>query len=396
MAGSRPSPHGIECYHVNARFSKQLEDIGDFRVGKLLLLLGYCLKAIWVRFRYGVANFYYVPAPGKPSALYRDWLVLFVCRPFFKRTILHWHASGLAKWLETAVPIRVRAVTYQAARQADLSIVLSNYGRADAEKLLPRRVAVVGNGIPDPCPTFAATVLPRRQARAKVRQVLCSGGRVSPDLMAAAGDDPEVFRVLFMAHCTREKGLFEAVQGAILARNRLKCAGAPLTIHLQVAGEFMDHAEKLEFERICSGAGRGVVEYVGFASGDHKRRILEQADLFCFPSHLESFGLVLAEAMAFGLPIVTTRCGALPEVVSEQYPGLVDVQSPEQIASAMLAMMDSSPFESLRQRFETRFTVNNYLVQLAAVLRSLEANQPAFLPSDDETRSEPAQKHLAT
>ena len=47
-------------------------------------------------------NFYYVPAPGKRVALYRDWLVMLLCRPFFKNIILHWHAAGLAKWLETS------------------------------------------------------------------------------------------------------------------------------------------------------------------------------------------------------------------------------------------------------------------------------------------------------
>src|ERR1700751_4598376 len=41
---------GIECYHVNARLSKELEDIGEFRIGKFILLIWYCLEAIWCRF----------------------------------------------------------------------------------------------------------------------------------------------------------------------------------------------------------------------------------------------------------------------------------------------------------------------------------------------------------
>ena len=109
-----PNPFGIECYHVNARLSQTLEDIGAIQSMKLLRLFLFCLQAIWCRFRYGVDNFYYVPAPGKRVALYRDWLVMFVCRPFFKRIILHWHAAGLAKWLETSVQIRTRALTFHA------------------------------------------------------------------------------------------------------------------------------------------------------------------------------------------------------------------------------------------------------------------------------------------
>jgi len=92
-----PDRFGIECYHVNARYSKTLEDIGEFQGSKPFLILFYCLQAIWCRFRYGVTNFYYVPAPGKRVALYRDWLVMLLCRPFFKKIILHWHAAGLAK-----------------------------------------------------------------------------------------------------------------------------------------------------------------------------------------------------------------------------------------------------------------------------------------------------------
>ena len=116
---------GIDCYHVNARLSQKLEDIGDLRIGKFILLIGYCAQAIWCRLRYGVANFYYIPAPGKRSALYRDWMVMLLCRPFFKRIILHWHAAGLAKWLETVVQMRSRSLTYHFMKQVDLSIVLS-------------------------------------------------------------------------------------------------------------------------------------------------------------------------------------------------------------------------------------------------------------------------------
>ena len=136
-----PAPdnrHGIECYHVNARVSKDLEDIGDFRLGKFILMLGYCLQAIWCRFRYGVTTMYYIPAPGKKSALYRDWMVLLLCRPFYKRVILHWHAAGLGKWLETSVQIRHRSATYRFLKNVDLSVVLSNYNRAGEAKHFPR------------------------------------------------------------------------------------------------------------------------------------------------------------------------------------------------------------------------------------------------------------------
>jgi glycosyltransferase involved in cell wall biosynthesis len=141
--------YGIECYHVNAQFSKRPEDVRKFQCRKPFRILYYCLQAIWCRFRYGVTNFYYVPAYGGRVALYCDWLVMFVCRPFFKKTIFHWHNAGLAKWLETVVQIRTRSLTYRLMKNADLSIVPSDYGRRDAEKLMPLRLATVAGDIPD-------------------------------------------------------------------------------------------------------------------------------------------------------------------------------------------------------------------------------------------------------
>src|SRR6185312_2045840 len=116
------APYNIQCYHVNVRLSRRLQDIGDLRLGKIFLLFFYCLHAIWCRFRYGLDTFYHVPTPGKTSALYRDWMVMLLCRPFFKRVILHWHAAGLAKWLETSTSMQTRSFTYNLMKDVDLSV----------------------------------------------------------------------------------------------------------------------------------------------------------------------------------------------------------------------------------------------------------------------------------
>ena len=106
MPGSRRfgNPFGIECYHVNARFSRTLEDVGEFQGGKIFLILFYCLQAIWCRFRYGVDLFIMFPRRARRVALYRDWLVMLLCRPFFKRVIFHWHAAGLGNGWKPPCP----------------------------------------------------------------------------------------------------------------------------------------------------------------------------------------------------------------------------------------------------------------------------------------------------
>jgi glycosyltransferase involved in cell wall biosynthesis len=373
---SKPrNSHGIDCYHVNARFSKSLADVGELQIVKLPLILFYCLQAIWCRFRYGVTNFYYVPAPGKAVALYRDWLVLFLCRPFFKNIILHWHAAGLAKWLETSVQIRTRAVTYHAFKQAGLSVVISNYNVADAEKLLPLRIRVVGNGIPDPCPDFKESILPRRRARFAARAKLFANEPPSPDDLEKTGGDPQVVRVLYLAHCTREKGLFATVQAVLDANQILSARQSPVRMKLFAAGGFVINEEKTEFDQLLKNPEfNRAVNYLGFVSGAEKDRALREADLFCFPTRYigENQPVNLIEAMAFGLPIVTTRWRSLPEMLPPNYPGLVDSQSPEQITAALLRLIHERSGEVARENFLGRFTIECHLENLARAFHSLE------------------------
>jgi len=380
---------GIECYHVNARFSRTLEDVGEFQGWKIFLILFYCLQAVWLRFRYGVKNFYYVPAPGKRVALYRDWLVMFLCRPFFQNVILHWHAAGLAKWLETSATISSRTATYRLFRPVDLSVVLSRYNIGDAEKLLSRRICVVDNGVADPCPDFAESLLPRRTARFEARRRLLAGGTLQPSEIKAAGGDPQVMKVLFLAHCMREKGLFDALEGVVLANAQLQQINSPLRLELTVAGEFVNPQDQADFDQRVTAlasetGGQTQVNYLGFVSGPAKARAFAESDCFCFPTfyHAESFGLVVVEAMAFGLPIVTTRWRSIPEIMPPDYLGLVDPQSPAQIAGVLIRQMSERSAEFMRKNFLTRFTLNAHLTALAEALHSVE--------------TEAAQNHLAT
>jgi len=360
-----PAPHAIECYHVNARFSRGLSDVGEFQGTKIFLIFWFCLQAIWLRFRYGVKNFYYVPAPGKRVALYRDWLVMFLCRPFFKNVILHWHAAGLAKWLETETTIGSRATTYRVFRPVDLSIVLSQYNIADAAKLLSRQVRVVNNGIPDPCPDFATSILPRRRASFAARQKLFAG-----DSMA----EPLTLRVLFLAHCTQEKGLFAAIESIQLANRQLAARGLPAKLELIAAGNFVTGEERAEFDRLRQDpVVAASVQHAGFVAGDRKRALYAEADLFLFPTRYlgENQPVNLIEAMAFGLPIVTTRWRSLPEMLPPHYPGLVSGQNIEELAAAILLVLAEKSGEQVRQHFIQKFTLEQHLTSLAAALHDV-------------------------
>src|SRR5207248_11638085 len=121
---------------------------------------------------------------------------------------------------------------------------------AGAERLYSRRMRVVGNGIPDPCPEFAHEVLPRRKARFAARRKLLSGQTLTEEDLKGTGGSPQVVRVLYLAHCTRDKGLFDSLSGVAVASQRLAERRFPVCLRLLVAGTFVTNQEKIEFDQL--------------------------------------------------------------------------------------------------------------------------------------------------
>ncbi len=350
---------GIEVIHVDARLSEDLTDVGSARGDKLPRLLAYCWQALRARFTEGVTIWYYVPSPPKRNSLYRDWVVLLLVRPWFRRTIFHWHAVGLGDWLESSARPWERWISHRLLGGADLAITLSAFNSPDALRFHPSRSEVVANGVPDPCPDFESELAPTRRHRALERR---SGG---------------IVRVLFLAHCTRDKGVFDALE-AIAQANAAEAAEAGsnrLRFTLDVAGTFVTAQEEAEYqERVARPDLAGCVRTLGFVSGTAKAACFRESDLFLFPSYFANEGqpLNLIEAMAHGLVPVTTCWRGIPEMLPAGYAGLVPSRDPAAAADALRTVARTEDGLGFRETFQSRFGLEAHLQRLAKVLRSVD------------------------
>lgn len=117
-------------------------------------------------------------------------------------------------------------------------------------------------------------------------------------------NDPRT--ALFLSRLHRGKGLLELLR----TWARVRPAGWRLRIAGRDTDKLWPHASAL-----CDQLGLDEVEYLGEVDSAEATLLYRQADVFVLPTHSENFGLVIAEALAHGLPVLTTRGAPWSELI---------------------------------------------------------------------------------
>jgi glycosyltransferase involved in cell wall biosynthesis len=118
----------------------------------------------------------------------------------------------------------------------------------------------------------------------------------------------------------------------------------------------------------------GVADRVRFLGWrDDLPAVLAAADVALLPSRMESFGLVLAEAMALGKPCAGAAVGGIPEVIEDGVTGVVSAPEPAAFAAALAPLVASAALrgrmgEAGRRRVLESFGAARQAAAVAALL----------------------------
>ena len=112
--------------------------------------------------------------------------------------------------------------------------------------------------------------------------------------------------------------------------------GMPAGWRLVLAGS-MGHGSEEIVSRIQASRRSADIELTGYLDAETLEQLYARASIFAFPSLDEGFGMPVLEAMASGVPVITSNRSALPEVAGDAAL-LVDPAEVEQIADGLLRL----------------------------------------------------------
>lgn len=239
------------------------------------------------------------------ASFVRKAVLATVARLLLRRVVVHVHGSEFDVFFE-----RSSAVTKGAIRRvlesADLVVALSEVWRDRLERMAPSAHIRV---LPNPV--------------ASIEYSEAAAGRA--DVPPGGGT------ILFLGAFNARKGIYDLVEAA----DRV-AAERPRVLFELGGDQNVD-----EIRKLVEAKGRGDNFHImGWVRGGQKLDAFSRAHLFVLPSYHEGVPIAILEALAAGLPIITTPVGGIPEVIEDGTNGLlVQPGDVDALAASMLRLL---------------------------------------------------------
>lgn len=308
----------------NVNVNHELNDIGSISTGKILrnFVLYVKLIASIIRHRPGLVH---IPISQSSAGFIKDSVFILISRLCLRKVLLHLHGSNFLNWMKSTNAI-VRRYAEAVLKLSGGVIVLGQSLVYLFEKHYPKdRIFVVPNGA-----DFCFPRIPGHE---------------------------EKVRILYLANLQHSKGITDIVDACKILSYEFGLSNYTL----DVAGQWRDTPT----EKYCREKQRSLdlpINFLGPAGRKEKYLLYAKAQAFVFtPRKPEGHPWVIVEAMAAGLPIVTTPMGAIPESVKNGMNGfLVQPENPGQIAMKLKALIESEELRDKMGKMSRRLYLESF------------------------------------
>lgn len=270
-------------------------------------------------------NVVHITSNCAPRGVFRDLFTIFLAKTFLKNIFLHCHASPQDSIGSSGTSRFILNVCFRHSHR----VLVLNSAAAEYVKTVSGVCAeIVPNFIDE--------------------ELILSERNIHPSLKT----------VVFVGHLTKTKGVLDILNLALKFEN----------LHFLLLGAMTDDIKGVEIPQN--------VEIIGNVTPTRVLSFLDKADVFLFPTHTEGFSMALLEAMARGLPVITTPVGANEEMLEAQGGVIVPIGDVNEMAIGLESMRDAELREKL-SRFNLRKVAQNYTTsKVSERLLALYAENP--------------------
>lgn len=328
----------FELLHLNTTINKTVEDFGKAGFSKVLKNLAVYFRLIKMLAKEKPALIL-IPISQTTLGFAKDAVFIWLSSCFSTKILLQLRGSNYKNWMKASSRI-TKLWVKKSLQRGDGMIVLGNNLKHLFEVVFSiEKIHVVPNGCDLEIPK--STHL------------------------------NQTVKLLYFANFLPQKGIKQVLKAVLL----LKQKGLQ-NFTLEAVGAWDNQAYQNECESLVLEHQLPVVFHSPM-SGEAKWEMFAQADLFVFVPNLpEGHPWVIVEALAAGLPIVSSDQGAIVESVLDGENGfIVDPKSPEEIANAITQLLKQenlrkSMGEKSKQHYLNNFTEQKMVAHLSSAIKA--------------------------
>lgn len=218
------------------------------------------------------------------GSFFRKCYYFYISKLFRKKVIYHIHGGEYHLFIEESGNFVKRQIESVITR-SDKVIVLSNLWKDYFSSLFPNADLIrIYNPIP-----------------------LVESNSIDYNL-------PKV-KFLFLGHISQKKGCFDLIE---VAKKLKEKKTSDFLIQIGGNGETQKLQKLINENKLANN-----VEFLGWVSGEKKTKLLQESHVFILPSYNEGLPVSILESMSYGLPVISTNVGGIPEMIENSKSGFI-------------------------------------------------------------------------